>query len=297
MSVLKVIRNNLPNLSNKQKNIAKYLIKNKNKIPFMSLKELSSELNVSEVTILNFCKAIKIDSFIDLKKSFEHLIKEELKVPAKMKSSLDELESIEDAINNTFQIQKMNLNKIIENNSIESIEKATNLILNANTVFICGLGVSKLICDFLHTRFKILNINTKILDIDDSAIFIYDLIRASKDDLFILISFPLYSEKIIKLAEYLSIHNLNFISITNSEKSPIASNAQIVLKSENNSLVFYNFISAAILLSEILLIVLSYKMKDKITFNINTIENLHDFFNSKRIKNKINKKSNSKNKL
>jgi len=284
LSIIRIIKNNLPHLSNKQQYIAKYLIKHRTKIPFMSLRELSNHLEVSEVTILNFCKAIQIDSFTDLKKSFENLIKEELKVPAKMKSSLDELESIEDAINNTFQIQKMNLSKILENNSVESIETATTLIENAKTVYLCGLGVSKLVCDFLYTRLKRLNIDTKVLDMEDTGMFSHDLITATNKDLFILISFPIYSEKIVKLAKYLAMHELSFISITNNEESPIASNAKVVLKSENNSLVFYNFISATILLCEILLIVLSYNMKDKILFDINTIEELHDFFSSSSFK-------------
>ncbi len=278
MKIIKIIRDSFPTLSNKQKMIATYLLRNRNRIAFLSLKELSSELGVTEVTILNFCKAINIESFTDLKKCFEDLIKEELKVPAKMKSSLEEIESLDDAVKNVIQFHKINLNKIAENNSMDKLDKSSKLIQNARTVYLCGLGISKLICDFLVPRFKKLNIDTKILNLEDLDVFSSDLARACDEDLFILISFPIYSQKLLQLQNYLSMKSFKFIAITDSTESPISENAEIVLLAENYSLVFYNFISAAIMLVELLLIVLSYNMKDKIIVDIKEVEKVHKFF-------------------
>ncbi|AOT69657.1 MurR/RpiR family transcriptional regulator [Geosporobacter ferrireducens] len=286
MLITDLIKQNLAGLSNKQKKIARYLIRNKNKIAFMSLKELSNELEVSEVTILNFCKAINMESFTDLKKEFQILIKEELKVPAKMKSSLEELKSLEDAVGSTLQIQKNNFEYIIENNTIDSLHTASQLIADASTVYLCGLNISKLICDFLYPRLKRLGIHVRILTLDDVEMLSNELIHATEKDLFLLISFPIYSDSIVKLSQYLAMQQLRFIAITNNDQSPIAREAKVVLKSENHSLVFYNFISAAITLAELLLVVLSYEMKDRIILDIKAIETLHHFFRDEKEKKK-----------
>ncbi|MBB6217148.1 DNA-binding MurR/RpiR family transcriptional regulator [Anaerosolibacter carboniphilus] len=289
MTIIEIIKNHFSNLSNKQQSIARYLTRNKSKIAFMSLKELSSELKVSEVTILNFCKAIGVDSFIELKKEFQTLIKEELQVPAKMRSSLEELESLEDAVRNTIQLQRMNFDKILANNSIEVLYQASQLIQKSKTVYLCGLGVSSLVCDFLYPRLKTLLIDVKTLDLDDINILSNDLIRATKEDLFILISFPIYSSQIIRLAQYLSANEFKYIAITDSQQSPIAQNADIILKAENQSLVFYNFISATITLIELLLIVLSYNNKESIIHDVKEIKAIHEFFSHKPVSNKKNK--------
>lgn len=291
MNIIENMSNYLDSLSNKQKAIAKYLMRNKDKIAFMSLKELSGELNISEVTILNFCKSIDVESFTELKKEFQELIKEELKVPAKMKSSLEELDSLEEAIKNTIHIQKQNYEKMISDN-IEILQKACKYIENAKTVYICGLGVSNQICEYLRPRLKILNIDARTLEIDNIVMLGNDLARATKDDLFILISFPTYSPPVVNLARYLAMHHLNFIALTDSERSPVAQGANLVLKSENRSLVFYNFISATISLVELLLVILSFNIKDKILSDAEKMEKVQDFFAEAQSKKSQKKKRN-----
>ena len=51
MDIITVIEREYSKLSNKQKTIADYLLQNRNKIAFLSLKELSVSAKASEVTI------------------------------------------------------------------------------------------------------------------------------------------------------------------------------------------------------------------------------------------------------
>ncbi|AOT72557.1 MurR/RpiR family transcriptional regulator [Geosporobacter ferrireducens] len=276
MKILKNISMAMDQLSNKQKVIARYLMQNKDKIGFMTLKELSEEINVTEVTILNFCKCIGIDSFTEMRKEFQELVKKELHVPTKIESSLQALDNLNDAFSNTVQIQKLNFERIIQQNSIDTLYAVGKNIEKARTVYICGLGISKVVADYLNSRLKLINIDSRILDIGDMVSASAELARATDEDCFFLISFPSYSPLIINLSRYLTEKNLNFIVLTDNEKSPLAKNAKIILKSYNESLVFYNFISATISLVEQVLIVLSFNMKDRIMENLETLEEVQD---------------------
>jgi DNA-binding MurR/RpiR family transcriptional regulator len=84
----------------------------------------------------------------------------------------------------------------------------------------------------------------------------------------------------VRLHEYLLKKGKRFVSITNCESSPIAEGAEAVLMAENKSLVFYNFLSNTFTLLEILLIVLSYTIKDDLMENLNKIFDAQDFFES-----------------
>lgn len=280
MSIMDQIQSHTASLSTKQKNIAKYLIKNRNKIAFMSMKELSHELEVTEVTLLNFCKAIGLESFVELKKAFQESMTDELKIPAKMKSSLEEIMSVEEAVENTIQIQRQNMERLSQHNSVSLLDEASALIHGAKTIYICGLGVSEMACDFLQSALLTLNLDARRINLENGTQVSGILMNASSEDLFILMSFPNYSEKTIKLAQYLEMHQLPFLSVTNSDTSPIAKGAKVVLKTDNFSLVFYNFISSTLALLEILLVVLSYRMKDVILPKIKDLDELNDFFST-----------------
>jgi len=231
---------------------------------------------VTEVTILNFCKSIGYDSFTEMRKEFQELVKNELQVPTKIKSSLQELNNITDAFYSTVQLQKLNFERVIQQNSLETLQQVGKYIEKARTVYICGLGVSKVLAEYLNSRLKLINIDSRILEVSDMVSVSVELARATDEDCFVLISFPLYSHLVVNLSRYLKENNLNFIVITDNEKSPVAKNAMGVLKCDNESLVFYNFISATFSLIELLLIVLCFNMKERIMSNLKNLEEVQN---------------------
>lgn len=245
---------------------------------FMSLGELSAALGVSEVTILNFCRAISVDSFVELKKAFREEIKAYLNVPEKMKQSLREVESAEDAYANAVQTQRFNFERLTIDNPVSDFVHASELLAHSRKAYLCGLGVSSLVCSFLNDRLRTLGIDAVTLDISDIGLASHDIAKATSEDVFILVSFPDYSDETVRMADYLNVRGFSFIAITNTVKSPIAQGAEVVLISENRSLVFYNFISSTITLSEMLLIVLSYVIKASFGAQIEEMEKIQTFF-------------------
>ncbi len=283
MNIVDVIKVNTLEMSKKQRIIGDYMVHNQGNIPFMSLNELSRELEVSEVTILNFCKQIGLESFTELKKAFQDLIKEKLRIPVKMKTSLEELESTKDAYTNAINIQKMNFDRLVQNNGLQKFEEASAAIKNARKVYLCGMGVSQFISQYLMSRFRSIGIDTVAMDLEDFSLYGHDLVNAGQEDLFILIAFPDYSVETIRLHDYLVKENMRFMAITNSEESEIAPGAELVLMAENKSLVFYNFLSNTFTLLEILLTVLSYAIKDDLMDNLNKIFDTQGFFEDHKL--------------
>lgn len=276
MNILERIQAKKGNLSRKQQIIAQYVIDNRNKVGFMSLKELSSEIKVSEVTILNFCKSIGSESFVQLKKDFQNVMKEELHVPGEIRSSLDELKSRQEAYENSINMHRENTEQIIQVNDLENIDRAAALIQRSRRVLICGQGISKIISEYLQARIRLLNIDARILEIGDMINTSVELGNITQDDCFILISFPVYSQNLIGLSRFLRKRKLSFISMTDTMESPIAEHAACVLLCNSRALVFQNSISAPLFLAEILLDTLSYKMKDKLMDSLIELDEIRE---------------------
>lgn len=274
LNIIDTISDNMNQLTNKQKIISEYLIENSDKIGFMSLKEISEEINVSEVTILNFCKSIGVDSFTALKKFFQEIVLNQHDVHTKIKVSLQEINNSYDAYNNTIKLQKFNYENVIKNNNIDVINEISQVISRSRKIYICGQGMSEVVAEYLNSRLKLINFDSKIVEIGDVISSSIELSKATKEDCFILITFPKYSGNVIGLSKYLNKNNYTFLSITDDDNSPIAENAEHVLKSNSDSLVFLNFISQTICLIEILLVMISFNVKDNLMFHINDVNKI-----------------------
>jgi len=272
LNILDQIELNFDSLSRKQQKIAQYLMENRNKVGFMSLKEMSAKIKVSEVTILNFCKSIGVDSFVQLKKDFQNVIKEELHVPSEIRNSLDELKSMEEAYENSINMHRENTEQIIKANSLGNVEESAEIIRKARRIFICGQGISKIISEYLHARLRLLNIDARILEIGDIINTSVELGAVSSEDCFILISFPVYSQNLVGLSHFLKRRGLSFVAMTDTMQSPIAEEASSVLLCKSKALVFQNSISAPTFLCEILLDTLSFKMKDQLMVSLDKLE-------------------------
>lgn len=272
MNILDRIESNFDHLSRKQQQIAQYLVENRNKAGFMSLKEMSAKIKVSEVTILNFCKSIGVDSFVQLKKDFQNVIKEELHVPNEIRDSLEELKSLEEAYENSINMHRENTEQIIKVNFLKNVEESAEIIRKARRIFICGQGISKIISEYLHVRLRLLDIDARILEIGDIINTSVELGGIAKDDCFILISFPVYSQNLVGLSRFLQKRDLSFVAMTDTKKSPIAEHASSVLLCNSKALVFQNSISAPMFLSEILLDTLSFKMKEQLMVSLDKLE-------------------------
>ena len=74
MEILKRIEDTYPKMTRKQKKIADYMVSHAENMAFITLRELSREVEITEITILNMCKALGYESFNEVKYEFRKYI-------------------------------------------------------------------------------------------------------------------------------------------------------------------------------------------------------------------------------
>lgn len=276
MNILEQIESKTGELSKKQQMIGQYLIDNKNIISFMSLKEISQAIQVSEVTVLNFCKRIEVDSFIQLKKEFQKNVQERLFVPNEIRSSLGELTSYEETFENSINMHRENTRQILESNELSNLIQAAEFMRSARRIVICGQGISKVLSEYLQVRLRLLNLDARVLEMGDLISMSVELGSISKEDCFILISFPIYSQSLIGVSNFLSAREISYVALTDTHESPLAERAEYVLACNSKALVFQNSISAPFFLLEVLLDTLSYHMKESLMDYFTKLDEVRD---------------------
>lgn len=279
MSIDKIIKSKYKNLSKKQKSIADYMLQNEAEISFKSLKEISDEIGVTEVTIINFCKSLGLNSFSDLKQKYQDLIVKKVSPTQKLFKNINKETMKNDLFVKIIDLQLKNHQVTMSGLKEEELEEAVELINNAKKVYIYGEGLSVLISNYFKNRLENLGIEVEVIDLSNLNTYLFiKTLKFSKEDLYIAITYPKYSKIVLKFSEYLKKKDYRIIGLTDKKSSPLKENTDITFYSENDSLIFYNSIHSAISIIEILTTILYKYCIEKLKPIRNEVEQLEEEF-------------------
>ena len=244
MNIIEIIKKHYNELTNKQKEIADYLIEKPSDICYISLSNLSKKIGCSEVTILNFCKKIGFQSFIELKKEFRNYNQElvdtfstsSYTIPPEIVDDNSKIVFLKNFCNEEFLRISDFYNKV----DLENINKLSNLIINKNIIYIFAHDASRFIASFLQNRLQILNLNTVLVDLADMKQTEYVLKQIEEEDISIFISFPNYYFSIGGIAENIKEKKCEIILITNSLQCPVSKHTNNILLCDTKTEIFYN---------------------------------------------------------
>ncbi|WP_432401486.1 MurR/RpiR family transcriptional regulator [Wukongibacter sp. M2B1] len=274
MDIIDKIRAKYTNLSKTQRKIADYLLENSNRVAFMTLKKMSEEVNVAEVTILSFSKKIGCNSFMDLKGEFQTYIKGKSVHPEKLSTALSKIESIDSNLAEIISSEMKCVEDAINKIDVKDIKNATKLIKEASKVYLIGAGISEAVTNFLLLRLKHLGISAEIFNITSYHLVSLQMSRRLENSVFIVVTLPTYTKLVTRFTEYLRENDNSVIVLTDSLKSPVAKFANVVFSCSTNSVLFFNTITGLISISNILLTSLAIESKEEI---LDSIEQLKAF--------------------
>ncbi|MGV8146522.1 MAG: MurR/RpiR family transcriptional regulator [Alkaliphilus sp.] len=276
MMFMDKINNQILGLSKVQTKIAKFLITNPDKACFLSLKELSSEIGTAEVTIMNFSKKIGYDNYMELKKDLQAYIQMRLSPSDKIVTAISDLKDAESKLQEIIDTDVGSLNKTIQTLCSKDIKHAVEMLKKASRVYLVGENVSSTVVDFLYFRMKLLGLDVGKIDTSSYNMISMQMLRIKSSDIFMVVSFPKYSQKIIALTHYLKKEGNKMISITDRITSPIATHSQVVFACASDAVVFFNSMTAPMSISNILVSALALELKDILMKNNIKISEVED---------------------
>lgn len=227
------IRNKYDSLPKNQKIIADYFIENFDKIPFLSVLEISEATTRSVASIVRFSQRIGFSGYQELKVSIgselqSHIAKKEI-------FSLSDEEKIKsDTLTSVANLDINNINETLNLIDRTNFRKTVKMILKAERVFTFGLGISFLQSEILAYQLTQVAVNSYNL-LHNQASFQEQILYLNKQDLLIAFSFPPYSKETIDAAKFAKQRGIKVISITNKDSAPINlyTQSQLIVKSDN----------------------------------------------------------------
>jgi len=183
------------------------IIKNTDKVMYMTIRELADVARVSTTTVLRFCKKMNCDGYSEFRIRFKlHLERDEI---APVSFGISEIISYFKSINNSeFD---------------ELLDLAAAQIAATRRIIFVGIGTSGALGKYSARFFS--NIGKFSTYIDDP----YYPINSDmyQDAIAIILSVSGETEEIIRIASQFSLQNCKIISLTNSENSTLARMADL----------------------------------------------------------------------
>ena len=207
MEILCEIQRIYNEFSDKEKDIADYIMQHGDKIKNTGITDLAKDIGTSGATITRFAKKIGCDSFVDMK----------------IKLSSNKVETHVSDEDGIFSHAYKYYNEVIERTKMlidkNSIYQVVNEIKKAKNIYIYGVGSSGLTAEEMMHR--LLRMGFNVHSISDSHMMIINSSIVSENDLVIGISISGETQEVLQALKISKRNKAKIVSITSFEGSSI----------------------------------------------------------------------------
>lgn len=277
-NLLRYIEDRMPSFSKGQKLIAKYLLEHYDKAAYMTASKLGALVNVSESTVVRFAIELGFDGYPALQRSLREFIRNRLTAVQRMEVTNDRIGD-GDILESVLLSDAEKIKHTLENIDRDSFDRAVDKIIGAENVYIVGVRSSSSLANFLNFNLSMIRDRVNFVQTTSGSEMFEKILRISKKDVMIAISFPRYSKRIINAVEYAKESGADVIALTDSTSSPIAAHADELLIAKSDMASFVDSLVAPLSIINALIVAISRKKQDELNVVFEKLENIWDEYN------------------
>lgn len=264
------IQSQYTRFSKGQKLIAQYILKNYDKVAFMTACKLGETVGVSESTVVRFANALGYSGYPKLQDALQELIKNKLTTVQRVdmiKEFNDDSAILKKIVKSDIDNIKDTLDEIDE----KAFEEAANRILKAKRIYIVGMRSSFTIAQYLGFYLGIILDSVHVIRTDMGDAF-EQVVKINEDDVLIAVSFPRYSTKSYQIVSYAKEKGAHIVSLTDSPFAPVASFTDNLLLVKSNMASFVDSLVPALSIANALIVSVGMKEKEDIKQHFDDLE-------------------------
>ncbi len=191
----------IASLNNLEMMVYNFVVKNRDKVMYMTIRELADAANVSTTTVLRFCRKLNCEGYSEFRVRFKLYL--EQNEPQQPNFGASEIISFKGVNNDEFD-------KLLDN--------AVDVILSSERIIFVGAGTSGALAKYGARFFS--NVGKFSNHIDDPYFPVTN--DMAKNALAIVLSVSGETEEILRFASQFSLHHCKVLSVTSHEHSRLA---------------------------------------------------------------------------
>lgn len=223
-SVLNRIRNNANELSQKQKQIAEYIVSNYKEATFLTSTALAAATGVSESTVIRFAVTLGYSGYPEFQEDLQRVIQNELSTLDRF--SVSKLDSEDTLYQMVFNSEVDIINKTLNGISNDDFLTTVDLLHNKKQIVIIGFQASSCLANYVGYALNKIRPNVKVITSWDE--YLPNTINTlDEDSVAIVFAFPRYPKQAVNIVDKLEINNVDIVSFTDSIVSPFHEKSKI----------------------------------------------------------------------
>ncbi len=266
------IQSQYTRFSKGQKLIAQYILKNYDKVAFMTACKLGETVGVSESTVVRFANALGYSGYPKLQSALQELIKNKLTTVQRV-DMIKEFNSDSAILKKILKSDMNNIRETLDDIDEQAFEDAATSLLKAKRIYILGMRSSFTIAQYLGFYLGIILDSVHIIRMDMGDAF-EQVIKIGEGDVLISVSFPRYSKKSYQIVNYAKEKGAHIISITDSLFAPVAPLTDNLLLVKSNMASFVDSLVPALSIANALIVSVGMKEKDDIKQYFDDLETI-----------------------
>lgn len=266
-------------LSKGQKILATYITDNYDKAVFLTAAKMGQVVGVSESTVVRFATHLGYKGYPEFQKALEEMVRNKLNSIQRMEVTYGRI-SQSHILETVLQSDQEKIKDTLEHIDEHAFELAVDTIIKAKHIYIVGIRSCAPLAAFMAFYFNLMFEIVTLLQTNNSSELFEQMVRISKDDVIIGISFPRYSMRTLKAMEFANNRNAKVITLTDSVHSPmnLYSSCNLIARSDMASIV--DSLVAPLSVINALIVALCMKKQGEVA---KTLETLEDIWNEYQV--------------
>jgi len=218
------LRAELPHLNPAERAVADYILANPEKVLYCSISELSANTGTSDATVIRLCRLLGYSGYQELKIT---LAREKIPPIRNIHENISPDDDITTAVGKAFRANIQAISDTLSVLNMSDLEKAADILVQANSVSVYGLGTSGLAAQ--NAYYKLFRAGIRANVFPDSHVQAMSTAQLGPNDAAIAISHSGSTKELVRIADLCKERGATVICITNHSRSPLAKRADLVL--------------------------------------------------------------------
>ncbi len=223
MNILEKIANEIDTFSKSERKVADVILASPSTVIHASIAALAKQANISEPTVNRFCRRLDTKGYPDFKL---HLAQSLANGTPYVNRHVDENDTADEYTEKIFESTMANLDLARKSLSPTLINRAVDLLTQANKISFFGLGASAVVAHDAQNKF--FRFNVPVVYFDDILMQRMSAINSTQGDVVIVISHTGRTKSLVEVAHLAKENDATVIGIT-SAGSPLAKECHIIL--------------------------------------------------------------------
>ncbi|MBP5269879.1 MAG: MurR/RpiR family transcriptional regulator [Clostridia bacterium] len=274
-NIINTIKSRMGGFSKGQKRIAEYLLKHYESAAYMTASRLASSAGVSESTVVRFAADLGFDGYPGMQKALREQMQAHLTSVQRVEVS-NSLIGGQSVLDRVLSGDSSRIRETLETIDRSAFDEAVERIIASRRIYILGVRSSSAVAEFLNYYLRMIFDNVTFLRTTSGSEIFEQLLNVGDGDVFIAVSFPRYSSRIVNAVEYAHGAGADVVSITDGPGSPLAPFTDQLLAAKSDMVSFVDSLAAPLSVVNALLAAVARRCPERVRDRLEKLEGIWD---------------------